>query len=98
MIPVVFTVDAYADLDRIWADLAKVSELAAARVTATLAEACLTLSETPLRHPIEERVHGGRIRRFVVERVVVLYEVFDSYVEIVRVLPGEMDLDSLLAR
>ena len=98
MIPVVFTPAADADLDRIWADLALLSELAATNVTLRLTDACLSLSDLPRRHPIERRVRGGLTRQFNVERYVILYEVNDAYVEIIRVLPGEMDLDALLLR
>lgn len=98
MMPVVFTPEAGADLDRIWAGLALLSDLAATNVTLRIAEACLSLSELPRRHPIERRVRGGLTRRFNMERYVILYEVQDAYVEIIRVLPGEMDLDALLPR
>jgi len=98
MIPVVFSPEADADLDRIWADLGELSQLVAARATAKLAEACLSLSEMPRRHPIEPAIRGGRTHRFTVDDFNIYYEVQDTLVEIVRILPGQMNLARFFKR
>jgi plasmid stabilization system protein ParE len=98
VIPVVFSPEASEDLDVVWAGLARLSELAATNVTLRIVEACLSLSEFPLRHPVEERASGHESRRFNLDRYAIFYEVREEAVEIIRVLPGEMDLEQILRR
>lgn len=94
--PVVLSDEAQEDLDRIWESLAQLSELAATNVTLELLLACLSLNELPGRHPIEPLARRRGVRRFVVGRHLIFYVVDGGAVEVVRVLPAEMDLGEVL--
>jgi plasmid stabilization system protein ParE len=94
--PVFFSDEANTDLEILWAQLASLSELGATNVLLRIVEACLSLTELPRRHPIEPRVRGRATRRFNLERYVILYSVGADRIEILRVLPGEVDLERVL--
>ena len=88
---------ANGDLDRIWADIARVSELAATNTALSLVLACLSLQEFPNRHPVDSRFAHRPVRRFNHDGYAIFYSASESGIEIVRVIAGQANLDSILA-
>jgi plasmid stabilization system protein ParE len=95
MIPVYITESALGDIGRLWDELAGLNVDAASRIAAEVVEAALSLREFPERHPVEDRVPGGRCRRFTVHSVSIFYVVTDAQVEVLRVVSAAADMSTL---
>jgi plasmid stabilization system protein ParE len=86
------------DADALFQSLGELSELAATNTLIGILQASARLSILPNRHPLEPLDPQGRLRRFNIGRYVVLYDVTETRVELVHVLPGEMDMEAFLRR
>lgn len=89
-----FSPDARADLLDIAAFIAQHNPRAAARLVVRLEETCLLLAKRPLigrrRDDIEPDLHG-----FPVGSYLILYDVIEGGVEIVRIVHGARDLRTI---
>lgn len=91
----VFTPSAQSDLDDILSYIAAHRPLTAVSVMARIREKCELLARSPeigQRRP----EFGGDCRSFPVQRWVVFYRITGQAVQIVRVLDGARDIDTLL--
>ena len=84
------------DLDRSWDYIAANNASAATNWLAQLYKKFLLLSRTPLLGEACPQL-GGELRRFTAGNYLILYRVRDSEIEIVRVIHGARNIESLLS-
>lgn len=95
MLPVLRTDRAESDLEEILAYLDERSPAAADRLAAALEQRCQLLGQLPeMGRPRDELAPG--LRSIAVERYVVFYRVAHRAVEILRVLHGARDIDTIM--
>lgn len=95
MLPVIRTEQAELDLAECLDYLEQHSPLAAERLATALDERCALLGQFPQLGRAREELAAG-LRSVVVERYVVFYRVTANAVEIIRILHGSRDIDSLM--
>ena len=97
MVRLTFAPTAVADLEAIAAYIAADSPRAAAALITRLKEKATKLAETPgIGRPREDLLPG--IHSFAVSSYVIFYRTGSTGIEIVRVLHGRRDLDSLFGQ
>jgi toxin ParE1/3/4 len=82
------------DLEDIWLYIAQENPLAASRVLQKLNHRIVSLMQMPKRTQLRPDI-APTARCLIQGNYLVLYEVFESYVEIVRVVHGSIDLTKL---
>lgn len=82
------------DLSDIWSYIAKNSAAAADRVTASLVEMFSTLAAFPAMGRLRDEL-GSALRSFVVGSYLIFYQPEEDGIEVVRVLHGSRDIDSI---
>jgi toxin ParE1/3/4 len=90
----VISVEAQSDLEEIWLYAAENSENAADRLIDRLCQRFPTLARFP-EMGRERSELATKLRSFPVGRYLVFYRPLDNGIEIVRVLHGAKDIDSL---
>src|SRR5262245_15282791 len=96
MMRLVLTDAAEADLEAIGDRIAADSPYRAETFVHELREACLTLTEMPLRFSVVPRYSEIGIRRRVHGNYLIFYRVSERSVQILRVVHGAIDLEHLL--
>jgi len=96
MRPLIFSDRAKADLETIGNHIARDNPLRAMTFIQELRGDCLRLRSMPERHPILERYRSSGVRRHIHGRYLIFYRVSQDAVEILHVLHGAMDLESIL--
>ena len=84
------------DLEKIGDYIATSDPLAADRFVAELVGACHGLGEFPNRFPVIDRYSGAAIRRRVWGNYLILYQVSEREVVVVRIVHGATDYAALL--
>ena len=95
MLPLIRTEHAEADLAEIFDYLDEHSPQAAERLAAAIDERGALLSQFPQLGRSREELAAG-LRSLVVERYVLFYRVTAHAVEILRILHGSRDIDSIM--
>jgi toxin ParE1/3/4 len=95
MLPVVRTHQAEKDLAEILDYLDERSPRAAERLAAAIDDRCNLLGELPEMGRLREELAPG-LRSVVVERYVLFYRVTATAVEVLRILHGARDIDTLM--
>lgn len=93
----VLSLRARRDIDEIWDFIARDNPDAATRFTARLGENLGLLTRAPLMGRSAESLGQG-FRRLAVGNYLVLYRTTEDHIEILRVLHGARDIESLLDR
>jgi toxin ParE1/3/4 len=93
---VVITAAAKADLRAIRNYIATENPVRAASFTDELLDHCLRLSEMPLRYPLVPRYERWGIRRCVHGEYLIFYRVADQTVQVIHILQGAQDYESIL--
>lgn len=91
----VFTPLALTDLESILAFVAKDRPLVASAVLKRIRDRCELIATHPELGQLRPEFPGD-VRSFPVQRWIIFYRITQSAVEVVRVLDGVRDLDSLL--
>jgi len=91
----IYTESAEADLVSIWQWIAQFDESAADRIIEAMREKARFYVEFPGAGGPRDDLRPG-LRSFVVERYVVFYRPVADSIEILRVLHGSRDIDSLM--
>lgn len=94
MTSVVISHLAKQDLDDIWFHIALENQHAASKVLDRLLKACQSLHTSPQRGQLCPEFRAG-LRRLVVGKHLIFYQVSDSRVEVARVIHGARDLAQL---
>lgn len=94
---VVFSDPSLSDIEQAWDFLAERSQQAATRIVEGLIAYCLRLGEFPYAHPAQPGISGSEVRRAVYHGWVILYQVHEAHVEVVRVVYGGRDPARVLA-
>lgn len=92
---VVYSEESLADLEDIWEFVAGGGEEAASRLVQALVDHCQRLAQFPFSHPVLSGFPYPDVRRAVLRPWVILYQVRDTHVEVLRVVFGGRDLSSL---
>jgi len=87
---------AKADLREIRQGIERVVPLRGDAVIQELVEHCEQLADMPLRYPLVLRYEGRGVRRCVHGRYLIFYRTRDESVEIIHIVHGARDYDSLL--
>jgi plasmid stabilization system protein ParE len=93
---VVITAEAEADLEQIAAYVAEQSSRGALNLMRQLRERCETLTDAPRGYPLVPRYEHLGIRRRPFGRFLIFYRVGDDAIEVVHILHGARDYESLL--
>ena len=93
---VVFSDESLSDLEAIWDSLAGESDQAASRVVTALIESSLGLAQFPFAHPRLQSIPAPDIRRAVLRQWVILYQVEDDHVTVLRIVYGGRDIEALV--
>ena len=93
---VVLTNEAKADLERIGDFIAVDNPRRAETIIAELLDRCLRLAEMPQAYPLVPRYEQSGIRRRPYENYLVFYRVTQPRVEILHILNGAQDYESIL--
>lgn len=93
---VVFTADAEADLERVGDYIAKNNPVAAVNFTIGLRRHCEALAEFPKRFPLAPRYEHIGVRRITHGNYLIFYRVAAEEVEILHILHGAQDYESIL--
>jgi toxin ParE1/3/4 len=93
---VIFSDRAKADLETIGNHIALDNPLRAVTFIQELRSDCLRLRTMPERHPILERYQSSGVRRHVHGRYLIFYRISQDAVEILHVLHGAMNFESIL--
>lgn len=93
---IVFTAAARNDLCTIGDYIASEAPSRADGVVQALIDRCLSLAEMPLRYPLVPRYGASGVRRAVHGSYLIFYRVNAETVDIVHVLHGAMDYESML--
>src|SRR5262245_18600129 len=91
----ILTASAEADLESIGDHIARDSPRRAETFVDELREACVNLTEMPLRFPVVPQLAGLGIRRRVQGNYLILYRVTEQAVEILHVVHGAMEFERL---
>ncbi len=91
-----YSFEAREDLIGIWDHIATDNLSAADRILVGIETACDRLRDFPMMGPSREDLRPN-FRMLVMTGYVVLYRLFDDRVQIVRIVHGSRDLDSLLS-
>ncbi|MBI3923849.1 MAG: type II toxin-antitoxin system RelE/ParE family toxin [Armatimonadetes bacterium] len=94
MMKLIISDQAVSDLTDIWAYIARDTIAAADRFVDRLYQQCQRLAEAPKTGRQRDELLPG-LRSFPVGRYLLFYRVEEERVEVVRVLSGYRDLDSL---
>jgi len=89
---VVFSDESLSDLEAIWDFL----DQAASRVVTALIESPLGLAQFPFAHPRLQSIPAPDIRRAVLRQWVILYQVEDDHVTVLRIVYGGRDIEALV--
>lgn len=84
---------AETDLDEIWWYLAQDNPDAADRFLDKIEERCRTLAQFPNLGVSRDELHPG-LRSLPVGKYLIFYLIIEGGIEVVRVLPGMMDIDA----
>jgi toxin ParE1/3/4 len=95
MLPVIRTQQAETDLAEILDYLDQRSPTAAERLATAIDERCVLLGQFPELGRVREELAAG-LRSLSVERYVLFYRVTANAVEILRILHGSRDIDSIM--
>jgi len=93
---VIFAPAAEADLLEISKDIRRESQARAETFIDEIVDHCYTLTDMPRRHPLVPRYEHSGIRRCVHGKYLIFYRVREDAVEIVHILYGGMDYESML--
>lgn len=91
----VYSDESLADLEDIWDFLAGESEQAASRVVNALISFCQRLSQFPYSHQTLPGLPKPDVRRAVLRHWVILYEVHQTHIAVLRIVHGGRDLRAL---
>jgi toxin ParE1/3/4 len=95
MLPVIRTEQAENDLESILTYLDEHSPAAAQRLAKALDERCRLLEQLPMMgRPRDDLAMG--LRSVVIEGYVLFYRITTSAVEVIRILHGRRDIDSIM--
>src|SRR5262245_21954880 len=95
MLQVIRTEQAEADLEQILDYLEERSPAAAERLAAAIDERCQLLGTVPALGSPRDDIRPG-LRCVVVQRYVLFYRVTEQAVEVLRILHGSRDIDTLM--
>ena len=95
MLSVVRTDQAETDLAEILDSLEERSPQAAERLATAIDDRCTLLSQLPLMGRPREELGPG-LRSVVIERYVLFYRVTATAVEVLRILHGARDIDTIM--
>lgn len=84
---------AETDLDEIWWYIAQDNPDAADRFLDKIEERCRTLAQFPNLGVSRDELHPG-LRSLPVGKYLIFYLIIEGGIEVVRVLPGMMDIDA----
>lgn len=84
---------AATDLDEIWWYIAQDNPDAADRFLDKIEERCRTLAQFPNMGVSRDELHPG-LRSLPVGKYLIFYLTIEGGIEVVRVLPGMMDIDA----
>jgi plasmid stabilization system protein ParE len=93
---VIFSVRARADLEHIGDYIAQDNPQRAASFITELMERCRHLADMPHRFPLVPRYEHRGVRRFPHGAYLVFYHVSDDAVEILHILNGAQDFETIL--
>lgn len=93
---VVFSQEAFDDLDRIAAVIAEDNPKRAVSFIRELRQRCEGLSDMPRRFQLVPRYEHTGVRRRIVGNYLVFYHVGEASVEILHILYGARDYESVL--
>ena len=85
---------AETDLIEIWVYIAQDNPTAADQLLNTIDDKCLTLAESPLIGKARDELVPG-VRSFPVGNYVLFYQLTEDGIEIIRVLHGARDIETL---
>jgi plasmid stabilization system protein ParE len=92
---VIFSPEAEADLETIGDYIARDNPLRAIAFVQQLQATCAALAGHPRRFERLERFRQREVRRRVFRTYLIVYEVMETQVSIVRIIHGAMDQDAL---
>ena len=93
MVKILLRPEAERDLDEIWWYIAQDNSDAADRFLDKIEERCQTLTQFPNMGLNRDELHPG-LRSFPVGKYLIFYLIMEGGIEVVRVLPGMMDIDA----
>jgi plasmid stabilization system protein ParE len=93
---VVLTDEAKTDLERIGDFIAADNPRRAETFVGELLDRCLRLAETPGAFPLVPRYEQAGIRRRPYENYLIFYRIAETRVEILHILNGAQDYESIL--
>ena len=92
---VILSAKARSDLQEIGDYIAADNPRRAVTFVLELRRSCLDLSEHPLRYPVIEWYDNGEHRRRAYGNYLIIYQVHEDAVRVVRVISASVDINSL---